>query len=130
MRTTRDNGGAGASERTLHLRRAKLEAHIEQMIALLDELDGDPDFEEGGDDEPSIGAFGRISKHGLQYDLEDDQSDSEPDLGWSNPRFPGEDFKMPEGWGGCDAQDTCSSVGFRGDGQRIARKMLRKLKAA
>ena len=33
-------------------RRALLEASIEAAIALLDNIDGDCDFEDGGDDEP------------------------------------------------------------------------------
>lgn len=37
-------------------RRSELERRIEELIALLDLLDGDPDLEEGGDDEPSIGS--------------------------------------------------------------------------
>lgn len=32
-----------------HFRRAELERHIEEMIALLDMLDGDCDLEENGD---------------------------------------------------------------------------------
>jgi len=37
-------------------RRSELERRIEELIALLDLLDSDPDLEEGGDDEPSIGS--------------------------------------------------------------------------
>lgn len=37
-------------------RRSELERRIEEMIALLDRMDGDPDLEDGGDDEPSIGS--------------------------------------------------------------------------
>jgi len=36
--------------------RSELERRIEGMIALLDVMDGDPDLEDGGDDEPSIGS--------------------------------------------------------------------------
>jgi hypothetical protein len=35
--------------------RQRLEAKIEELIALLDLVDGDPDLEDTGDDEPSIG---------------------------------------------------------------------------
>ncbi|MCO5139278.1 MULTISPECIES: hypothetical protein [unclassified Shinella] len=34
-------------------RRLQLEARIEEMIALLDVLDGDADLEDGGDTEPN-----------------------------------------------------------------------------
>lgn len=65
--------------------RHRLEAKIEEMIALLDLLDGDPDLEENGDLEPSLGGAGRLLNGRIEYDLEDD-----PDLEtiaetWSNP---------------------------------------------
>ena len=34
--------------------RQAVEEHIDHMIALLDRLDGDPDFEANNDDEPSL----------------------------------------------------------------------------
>lgn len=49
-------------------RRAELERRIEEMIALLDLMDGDPDLEDSGDDEPSIG--GRAIRLGCN--IEDD----------------------------------------------------------
>lgn len=115
---------------TLRLRRAQLEARIEEMIALLDALDGDENLEECGDDEPSVGSVAVWVNGRPEHDLEDDPAENEPDLGWSNPRFPGESVATPDGWSYMDAPDTVNSGGFHGDGQRIARKMLRKLKAA
>lgn len=58
-------------------RRARLERAIEAAIALLDALDGDPDLEETGDAEPSLGRpetdFG-AQQHGLgSYGLGDDR---------------------------------------------------------
>ncbi|MGV1757642.1 hypothetical protein ACQZ6F_17400 [Rhizobium sp. A22-96] len=51
--------------------RAELEARIEKMIALLDYIDGDCDLE------PYLA--------GTCSDLEEDNSDYEYTLGWSNP---------------------------------------------
>ncbi|UOK71554.1 hypothetical protein [Ancylobacter polymorphus] len=46
--------------------RERAERAIEALIAMLDELEGDPDEEDGGDDEPD--------------------SDGEPSLGWEGGR--------------------------------------------
>lgn len=64
--------------------RARLESKIEELIALLDLLDADPDLEDGGDDEPSLGGYGCYGRNGLEHDLEQDE-DSEHSLGWQNP---------------------------------------------
>jgi hypothetical protein len=37
------------------LSRREIERAIERLIALLDLIDGDPDLEDGGDGEPSLG---------------------------------------------------------------------------
>ncbi len=63
------------------LTRKRLEAKIEELIEMLDLLDGDPDLEDNGDLEPSLGS----TPYRGEYDLEDD-----PDLEtiaetWSNP---------------------------------------------
>ncbi len=50
-------------------------AEVERLIAYLDALDGDPDLEENGDLEPSLGAGAEGS------DREGDLSDDEPSLG-------------------------------------------------
>lgn len=34
--------------------RQRIEATIENLLALLDVIDGDPDFEDGGDGEPEL----------------------------------------------------------------------------
>lgn len=54
--------------------RDRIAEAIEGLLALLDQFDGDPDFEECGDDESYIG--------GSKFDREGDQSDWEPSLGW------------------------------------------------
>lgn len=64
--------------------RARLETKIEELIALLDLLDGDADLEDTGDDEPWIGSFGVVGRNGVEHDLEQDE-DSEHSLGWANP---------------------------------------------
>lgn len=65
--------------------RARLETKIEELIALLDILDGDPDLEDTGDAEPWIGGAAIINRHGVvEHDLEQDE-DSEHSLGWANP---------------------------------------------
>lgn len=58
-------------------RRAELERMIEEMIALLDVIDGDPDIEEGGDLEPSLGSVPKSIDGQLEYDLEADDCDDE-----------------------------------------------------
>jgi hypothetical protein len=55
--------------------RAELERHIEEMIALLDLMDGDTDLEDGGDDEPSITspaiAIGNRIENDLEFETDD-----------------------------------------------------------
>ncbi|PWE52795.1 hypothetical protein DEM27_28755 [Metarhizobium album] len=72
-----------ARAKILQFRRAELEARIEEMIALLDTLDGDPDLEDGADDEPNLGSHPKYRNGRLEYDLEGDTADEEPSLGWS-----------------------------------------------
>lgn len=54
--------------------RDRIAQAIEGLVALLDQIDGDPDFEDGFDDESYVS--------GSIFDREDDMSDSEPSLGW------------------------------------------------
>lgn len=69
----------------LQTTRKRLEGKIEELIALLDLLDGDPDLEDTSDDEPSLGGVAIFDINGVvQHDLEQDE-DSEHSLGWSNP---------------------------------------------
>jgi hypothetical protein len=55
--------------------RAELERHIEEMIALLDIMDGDTDLEDGGDNEPSITspaiAIGNRIENDLEFETDD-----------------------------------------------------------
>ena len=71
-----------ARRKVAHLR-VDLEARIEEMIALLDTIDGDPDLEDGADDEPSLGGHPKYRNGRLEYDLEGCADDAEPSLGWS-----------------------------------------------
>ncbi|MBW9053436.1 hypothetical protein [Rhizobium mesosinicum] len=113
------------------LRRAALEALIEELIALLDAADGDPDLEDNADDEPSLGSTAKCIGDDCLEDLElddcDDEEggDEEPSMGWSNPeglrvQVPAEasqiqDFDFDEGeW----------SQGFDGSGTAIAKASL------
>ncbi|AVA21587.1 hypothetical protein [Rhizobium sp. NXC24] len=112
---------------SLQHRRAELEARIEELIALLDLIDGDENLEpyladtypadedrEGGDVQDE------------RHDLED-EGDSEPFLGWGNPRCGTPD--VAEGWVACDPHDAIgfgeTAMAFNGDGHHIGRKLLR-----
>ncbi len=119
-----------SSPSILKHRRVEVEARIEEMIALLDLLDGDCDLEENGDTEPSLGAGGLLGPHGREYDLEGDNSDDEYTLGWANPQLG--KYERPEGWSPIDGENGGSSMpfyeggSFNGDGHRIGRKLLRE----
>lgn len=64
--------------------RKLIEEMVELCLLVLDEMDGDPDLEDGADAEPSVGGARRIA--GVWYDdLEEDRSDFEPSLGGFNP---------------------------------------------
>ena len=66
--------------------RLRIEAAIESLIALLDEIDGDPDLEDSGDSEPSLCGIGvnpsvAKGKHfarGVHHDLEDEDEGYDP----------------------------------------------------
>ncbi|MBY3590636.1 hypothetical protein HJA87_12180 [Rhizobium bangladeshense] len=79
------------SPRVQALQREIVEACIEQLIALLDLFDGDPDLEDNGDLEPSIGSTPQFVGDQCIYDLELDDcdyeegGDDEDTLGWANP---------------------------------------------
>ncbi|MBX5146372.1 hypothetical protein [Rhizobium lentis] len=92
------------------MRREQLEAYIEELIVLLDALDGDPDIEDGGDDEPSF-SCSRYLNGKCECDLEEDPAD----LGIAD-----QDALHLE------IQDLDGNLHFDGDGQRIARKLLRE----
>jgi hypothetical protein len=87
--------------------RHRLEEAIDQLIWLLDELDDDPDLEDGGDDEPELGSLtssGAMSQSqwagGSGQDLELEEGEDEPETGW----IEGED-------------QTALSLGFVFDGE-------------
>lgn len=61
----------------IEITRARLEARIEDLIALLDLVDGDTDLEEGGDLEPSIGGPAMWIGSRLEDDLEFERDDYE-----------------------------------------------------
>lgn len=65
---------------TLHdpMRRRGIEEAIERLLALLDGMDPDPDFELSNDDEPSLGWSGNGPKrYEATADLEHDTCDDE-----------------------------------------------------
>lgn len=71
--------------------RAAIERELEAMcdrqqllLEVLNTLDGDPDLEPSEDDEPSIGSTAQYGKCGKGDDLELDDSDEEPWLGWTS----------------------------------------------
>ncbi|NTI41589.1 hypothetical protein [Rhizobium rhizogenes] len=117
------------SSAILQHRRAELEARIEEMIGLLDVLDGDPDLEDNGDDEPSLGQSACSANGKPEYDLEADTSDDEHTLGWRNPHIG--QYEPPEGWSSFDGENGASTMPFYdnlrfdGDGHHIGRKLLR-----
>lgn len=80
----------------IEITRARLEAKIEELIALLDMVDGDCDLEDNNDAEPSLGTHGMAGRDRVEDDLEWDSSDDELSMGWNNPRF-GES-PLPNGW--------------------------------
>ena len=57
-------------------KRKHIESRIKELIAVLDEADGDCDLEENGDLEPSLGGPCGLKN----YDAEHDDSDLEPDI--------------------------------------------------
>lgn len=82
--------------------RAGIERAVEQLLDILDVLDGDPDLEDDGTAEPWIGwpgenyiHVGQGAKHlpgegFLNVDCEHDESEKEPWLGWTRTGHLGE----------------------------------------
>ncbi|WP_221153094.1 MULTISPECIES: hypothetical protein [Rhizobium] len=116
------------------LQREIVEACIEQLIALLDLLDGDPDIEDNGDLEPSIGSAPLYVGNYCLYDLElddaddEDGGDAEDTLGWSNHcglrahiRDESEQLMSP-----IDNEE--GPLGFDGSGVMIAKAHLKEHK--
>ncbi|MBB4255462.1 hypothetical protein [Rhizobium sp. BK008] len=114
------------------LRRETIEAYVEQLIALLDLLDGDPDLEDNGDFEPSIAStaqcFGNERFDDLEMDTADDEDcgDDEPTMGWSNPD--GLRVHIPEEAAQITHFDYDDGpLRFDGSGNTIARMALRQI---
>ncbi|ANL52836.1 hypothetical protein [Rhizobium phaseoli] len=111
------------------LRRKTVEACIEQLIALLDQMDGDPDLEDGGDAEPSIGSIPRLVGNQFLEDLElddcDDEEggDDEPAMGWPNPEGLRIHIQEEARQIACIVSDE-GALGFDGSGARMAYAML------
>ena len=78
------------------LNRDRIENAIEALMALLDHIDGDPNLEDNGDYEPSLGGHPVHTKLGMYEDCERDECDYEPDHD-NEPDFDGEGCQ-PE-WG-------------------------------
>jgi hypothetical protein len=62
------------------LDRDRIENVIETLVALLDEIDGDPNPEDNGDYERSPGGRPVCTALGIAEDCELDESDDEPDF--------------------------------------------------
>lgn len=82
--------------------RRRLEAKIEELIALLDLLDGDPDLEDNGDLEPSLGVSAHLINGRAEDDLEYDPSETDT-YSWENPmalrmHIPEERAQLNEQW--------------------------------
>jgi hypothetical protein len=115
--------------------RASLEAKIEEMIALLDAIDGDENLEDGNDAEPSLDSAPQLVGKRLEYDLELDSADDEftgdehePTLGWRNPRCGELDYAA--GWEASDLSDERMHAGepslaYNGCGYSEGRQLLR-----
>lgn len=114
---------AATAHKRFELRRAELETRIEELIALLNDIDGDEDLEDGFDAEPSIGTACFVNGR-LEYDVEKDTADDEPDLGWSAPRCGNLDHAP--GWLAIDSSLEQSVSSYLGEGQHIAQDLIRK----
>jgi hypothetical protein len=112
-----------------------VEACIEQLIALLDLLDGDPDLEDTGDLESSIGSTPQIVGNQCLDDLELDDCDQEEGgddegtMGWANPMGLRVHIREEaEHLAGFDNEED-GACRFDGSGKRLARIMLRQVSA-
>lgn len=97
--------------------RQSIATTIERLINMLDDMEDDPDLEEPGDDESSIGwpeARGpsQISNSFVYAndDRELDTSDDEPSLGAPNYTYPASQIRWANG--GCDdREEVCEDEG-------------------
>lgn len=118
--------------------RQEIERGIEELIALLDLIDGDENLEPYlADTYPNTEDREEENEHAgdIQDEPHDvaDEGNDEPFLGWSNPRFGTPD--VAEGWASVDNCDTSyhpysSPLRFDGDGYWLGRKLLREYVAA
>lgn len=124
--------GPASIVRLAELQRSALEALIEELIALLDSIDGDPDLEDNADDEPSLGSTPKAIGNEIVYDLEFDDCDDEeggdhePSMGWSNPEGIRAQISE-EGQQIHDFDFDEGSLGFDGTGNELARVLLKTL---
>ncbi|GMB82868.1 hypothetical protein NN6n1_36510 [Shinella zoogloeoides] len=133
-------------------RRSELERRIEEMIALLDLLDEDPDIEDSHDDEPTLGAendhesssqeFWAQSSELDECEAEDEhggdildephdgEGDDEPALGWSGDGRGWIDGNDPRCLEDDRADMSLAGLddGFDGSGTRIAMELLLRAK--
>lgn len=107
--------------------RKRIQAVVEGLIAILDEYDGEPDVEDGGDDEPSLG-WSETSPGAVFADCGDEReidADFEQDAGDMPENDPSEngiaDFDAL-----LDETLTFHVFGFDGSGRGIADSLLRK----
>jgi hypothetical protein len=103
--------------------RKLLENAIERLVELLDQIDPDPDLEDNGDSEPSLGW--PIPQENLGHrlntdadcrgdfgdDREHDMADDEPSLGWQNEGSQGR-LKASRD----DCEEQCEDEGAEHDG--------------
>lgn len=114
--------------------RQRIEAKIEELIGLLDLLDGDENLEPylAGFDDRHLDDREDENENGgdIQDEPHDarDEGNDEPSLGWKNPLAPTfqELALMPTDELDFEPADAVP-LGFNGDGYHIARKMLREV---
>lgn len=101
--------------------RERLEAIIEEAIAMLDRMDGDHDLEDNGDHEPSLAGPGYYRNGVMELDLEADHGDHEPNLGWSEHQS--ENGKPPLGE---EFHPDCGRLIFDGKGSHQGNDLLQR----
>lgn len=143
MSLTQDPAGAPLFVEFKPGTRRRIAAAVDALVALLDEIDGDQEFEEDetleddapsedvGDDEPSLGALGGTYSaewfnqgewaNSARDDREDEHDgcepdeDGEPTLGATTAMNQGLAWRAnPEAWGACDEAEP--SLGWTGHG--------------
>jgi len=116
----RQDARKSAKGRRRVMSRQEIEDEIERLIDMLDDFDGDPELEDGGDAEPSFGP-GDYRNGRMEYELEADTGEDKPFLGWTEAQsLDGGQFTgtSPEG------SDGDAGTRFTGHGIRAANAML------